>query len=102
MSSQSYVLPIRQEAYGEVVQLKPDLITFEPEIVSERAAEGWQRNTGKAPAKDGASVDVIYRNGESSQRCRIGKAFDGAADWSLTGDPRDIVEYRILGNGIFA
>lgn len=97
-----YKLQLRQMEYGEVVALKPDPASFEPEAVTERAAEGWQKNTGKAPAKDGCSVDVIYRNGESSSRCRIGKAFDGAADWTLTNDPRDIVEYRLLGNGIFA
>lgn len=98
----AFVVPVRQEAYGEVVALKPDPASFEPEAVTARQTEGWQKNTGKAPAPNGCSVDVIYRNGETSARCRIGKSFDGAVDWTITGDPRDIVEYRLLGNGIFA
>ena len=98
----TFQLKVKQEPYGEVVVLKADPMSFEPEIVAERVTEGWQKNTGKPPAKDGCSVDVIYRNGESSIRCRIGKAFDGANDWTLTGDPRDIIEYKLLGNGIFA
>lgn len=102
MTAQAYVLPIKDEGYGEVVKLKADLYDMSPEAVELRAADGWLKNTGKAPLKDGAAVDVIYRNGESSNRCRIGKRFDGATDWSMTGDPRDIMEYKIKGNGIFA
>lgn len=99
----SYVLPVKETPYGEVVKLKPDLYDMSDEAVAQRSEEGWKRNaSGKPPAKDGASADVIYRNGESSKRCRIGRPFDGASDWSLTNDPRDIVEYKLLGNGIFA
>lgn len=97
-----YELSIKDEGYGPVVQLKAEPYDMSPAGVKLRAADGWLKNTGKAPAANGASCDVIYRNGESSGRCRIGKSFDGATDWTVSGDPRDIVEYKMLGNGIFA
>ena len=99
-----WVLPTKMTEYGEVWKMKPDLFDMTPEGVAARAEQGWKKHTknGEAPAKNGALVDVIFRNGESSMMCVIGKRFDGADDWTITGDPRDVVEYKLLGNGIFA
>lgn len=99
-----WTLPVIQTEYGEIWKMKPDLFDMTPEGVAARAALGWKKHTknGEAPAKKGALVDVIFRNGESSMMCVIGKRFDGADDWTITGDPRDVVEYKLHGNGIIA
>lgn len=97
-------LPVIQTEYGEIWKMKADLFDMSPEGKQLRALDGWKEHTknGVAPAKNGALVDVIFRNGESSMMCVIGKRFDGADDWTITNDPRDVVEYKLLGNGILA
>jgi len=55
----------------------------------------WIERAGPLmPVAVGVLVDVRYRNGDVYEAQPAGVEGSGAEDWSLTGDPFDIVAYR--------